>query len=92
MCAILLPCTFEILSSLHLCEKAYNRLMSDKENEKELREIMREGTNYQSKFEDGLLWNDKFLKIQWPNKKPKLSKKDRKLKSFKEFKKTYIGF
>ena len=47
---------------------------------------------YQSKFEDGLLWNDKFLKIKWPNKKPKLSKKDRKLKSFKEFKKTYIGF
>ena len=42
MCAILLPCTFEILSSLHLCENAYNRLMSDKENEKELREIMRE--------------------------------------------------
>jgi len=47
---------------------------------------------YQSKFEDGLLWNDKFLKIKWPNKKPKLSKKDRRLKSFKEFKKTYIGF
>ena len=47
---------------------------------------------YQSKFEDGLLWNDKFFKIKWPNKKPKLSKKDRKLKSFKEFKKTYIGF
>ena len=46
---------------------------------------------YQSKFEDGLLWNDKFLKIKWPNKKPKLSKKDRRLKSFKEFKKTYIG-
>ncbi len=47
---------------------------------------------YQSKFEDGLLWNDKFLKVKWPNKKPKLSKKDRRLKSFKEFKKTYIGF
>ena len=47
---------------------------------------------YQSKFEDGLLWNDKFLKVKWPSKKPKLSKKDRRLKSFKEFKKTYIGF
>ena len=46
---------------------------------------------YQSKFEDGLLWNDKFLKIKWPSKKPKLSKKDKKLKFFKEFKKTYIG-
>ena len=46
---------------------------------------------YQSKFEDGLLWNDKFFKIKWPNKKPKLSKKDRKLKSFEEFKKKYVG-
>ena len=44
---------------------------------------------YHSKFEDGLLWKDKFLKIKWPNKKPQLSKKDRKLKSFKEFKKIY---
>ena len=44
---------------------------------------------YHSKFEDGLFWKDKFLKIKWPNKKPQLSKKDRKLKSFKEFKKIY---
>ena len=44
---------------------------------------------YHSKFEDGLLWNDKFLKIKWPNRKPKLSKKDKNLKSFKEFKKIY---
>jgi len=47
---------------------------------------------YQSKFEDGLIWNDKFFKIKWPNKKPKLSKKDQKLTSFDEFKKTYKGF
>ena len=44
---------------------------------------------YQSKYEDGLLWNDKTLKVKWPNIKPKLSKKDKKLKSFNEFKKVY---
>ena len=46
---------------------------------------------YKSKFEDGLLWNDKFLKAKWPNKKPQLSKKDIKLKSFEEFRKTYTS-
>ena len=40
---------------------------------------------YQPKFEDGLLWNDKFLNINWPSKKPKISKKDRSLKSFSQF-------
>ncbi|HIF62421.1 MAG TPA: dTDP-4-keto-6-deoxy-D-glucose epimerase [Candidatus Pelagibacter sp.] len=44
---------------------------------------------YQSKYEDGLLWNDKTLKVKWPNVKAKLSKKDKNLKSFSEFKKTY---
>ena len=47
---------------------------------------------YKSKFEDGLLWNDRFLKIKWPNKKPKISKKDQKLMSFVEFKKIYKSF
>tara|TARA_Y100000590_G_scaffold448736_1_gene585847 strand:+ start:279 stop:812 length:534 start_codon:yes stop_codon:yes gene_type:complete len=47
---------------------------------------------YKSKFEDGLLWNDRFLKIKWPNKKPKISKKDQKLMSFAEFKKIYKSF
>jgi len=44
---------------------------------------------YQSKYEDGLLWNDKTLKIKWPNVKAKLSEKDKNLRSFSEFKKTY---
>ena len=44
---------------------------------------------YQPKSEDGLLWNDKLLNIKWPSKKPKVSKKDKSLKSFPEFLKTY---
>ena len=42
-------------------------------------------------FEDGLLWNDKFLNIRWPSKIPSVSKKDSKLKTFFEFKKIYKG-
>ena len=43
-------------------------------------------------FEDGLLWNDKFLDVKWPCKKPEISKKDKKLKTFAEFKKIYKDF
>ena len=44
---------------------------------------------YHPQYEDGLLWNDKFFKIKWPTKKPIVSKKDKKLKSFSEFLSTY---
>ena len=44
---------------------------------------------YYPKFEDGILWDDKFLNIKWPIKKPIVSKKDQKLKTFYEFKKIY---
>ena len=47
---------------------------------------------YQPKYEDGILWNDKQLKNNWPSKKPVVSKKDQKLKTFSEFKKIYKGF
>ena len=47
---------------------------------------------YQPKFEDGILWNDKYLNINWPSKKPRVSKKDRNLRTFLEFKKIYKGF
>ena len=43
-------------------------------------------------FEDGILWNDKFLNVKWPGKNPSISKKDKKLKTFSEFKKFYKGF
>ena len=43
-------------------------------------------SNYRHKdSEMGILWNDKTLKIRWPNKKPIISKKDQKNITFKEF-------
>ena len=44
---------------------------------------------YHPEFEDGLLWNDQSINASWPIKKPLISKKDKKLKSFVEFRKTY---
>ncbi len=44
---------------------------------------------YKPKFENGINLLDKSLVIRWPKKKFKISKKDRKLKSFKEFCETY---
>ena len=46
---------------------------------------------YHPNYEDGILWNDKSFKKKWPTQKPIVSKKDRKLKTFEEFKKTYLG-
>ncbi len=36
---------------------------------------------YKPKFEKGIIWNDKDLNIKWPNKKPIISKKDKRLPS-----------
>ena len=47
---------------------------------------------YHPKYEDGILWNDKSLKIKWPNKKPIVSYKDSKLRNLMSFKKFYKGF
>ena len=44
---------------------------------------------YHPKYEDGILWNDKLVKNKWPTKNPVVSKKDRKLKTFNQFKKIY---
>lgn len=46
---------------------------------------------YRPQYEDGIVWNDKMLKIKWPIKKPIVSMKDKKLKTFLEFKKIYKG-
>ena len=46
---------------------------------------------YHPQYEDGILWNDKLLKTKWPTKKPIVSMKDKKLKSFSDFKKIYKG-
>ena len=46
---------------------------------------------YSPKFENGITYNDKYLKIKWPKSKIITSKKDKNLLSFKEFKKKYKG-
>jgi len=46
---------------------------------------------YHPKYEDGILWNDKILKFKWPTQKPIVSTKDKNLKTFEDFKKTYIA-
>lgn len=44
---------------------------------------------YKPKYEDGIVWNDKTLKVKWPIKKPLVSKKDLKLKTLSDFKRIY---
>ena len=44
---------------------------------------------YHPKYEDGIIWRDKSLKVDWPYKKPIVSKKDKMLKTFEIFKKNY---
>jgi len=44
---------------------------------------------YNPKYEDGIVWNDKMLRLKWPTSKPDVSLKDKKLKTFFEFKKIY---
>ena len=46
---------------------------------------------YHPKYEDGILWNDRNLKYKWPTKKPIVSKKDKQLRTFKDFKTFYKG-
>ena len=46
---------------------------------------------YQPRYEDGILWNDKSLKFKWPSKKPIVSEKDKKLRTFRDFKTVYKG-
>ena len=47
---------------------------------------------YKPEFESGIIFNDKKLKIRWPNnKKFKISKKDKALNSFAQFCNIYGG-
>ena len=49
-------------------------------------------SNYRKKkYEIGISWSDKDLKIKWPIKKPILSNKDSKNISFKEYCKNFIS-
>tara|TARA_B100002019_G_C21187659_1_gene557092 strand:+ start:136 stop:669 length:534 start_codon:yes stop_codon:yes gene_type:complete len=40
---------------------------------------------YAPKYESGIVYNDPIIKIKWPKKKFLVSKKDKKLNSFKQF-------
>tara|TARA_B100000029_G_scaffold516568_1_gene631212 strand:+ start:28 stop:564 length:537 start_codon:yes stop_codon:yes gene_type:complete len=44
---------------------------------------------YSPKHESGIVWNDKDLRIKWPVKKPKVSKKDKRLPTYKDFLKKF---
>jgi len=44
---------------------------------------------YHPEYEDGIIWNDRSLKIKWPVKKPVVSSKDKNLLSMIKFKKIY---
>ena len=44
---------------------------------------------YNPKYESGIIFNDKRLKIQWPKKKMIVSKKDRNLLTISQFKKKF---
>jgi len=46
---------------------------------------------YEPKFEDGICYNDKDVNVKWPKTKLILSKKDRLLDSFQNFKIKYKG-
>ena len=48
--------------------------------------IYYKNSNYRNKkYETGILWNDKDLKIKWPVKKPIISLKDKKNLDFRKF-------
>ena len=80
---------FSIILSSKNCKSLYippnfahGFLSLDKENY-----VLYSNTKYRSKkYETGLKWNDKNLKIRWPIKKPILSLKDKKNHEFKNFK------
>lgn len=46
---------------------------------------------YAPKYESGIIYNDKNLKIKWPKKKMIISKKDKNLITLAKFKKIYKG-
>ena len=44
---------------------------------------------YNPKFESGIIYNDPSLKLKWPTNKMQISKKDKNLLTFSEFKKKF---
>jgi len=46
---------------------------------------------YKPDYENGIIYNDKELKIKWPNRKIIVSKRDKNLNSLKIFRNTIVG-
>ena len=46
---------------------------------------------YKPTFENGIIYNDRIIKIKWPRKKIILSKKDKNLNSFNNFCNNFKG-
>ena len=46
---------------------------------------------YKPKFEDGIIFDDRQLRIKWPKLKIVISKKDKKLRTLKDFISNYAG-
>ena len=44
---------------------------------------------YAPKYESGIVYNDPIVKIKWPKKRLSISKKDKNLKTFQEFRKSF---
>ena len=65
---------------------AHGFMGMDKENY-----VVYGNSNYRSKKNElGIMWNDKDLGINWPARRPLVSKKDRNNLAFKEFCKRHI--
>jgi len=46
---------------------------------------------YKPRYENGIIYNDKRIKIRWPNRKIIVSKKDKNLNSFEDFCNTFAN-
>ena len=46
---------------------------------------------YKPRYESGIIYNDKRIKIRWPNRKIIVSKKDKNLNSFEDFCNTFAN-
>ena len=46
---------------------------------------------YAPNYENGIIYSDKYIRINWPRKNMVVSNKDKKLQSFKEFEQKFKG-
>ena len=46
---------------------------------------------YAPNYENGIIYNDKYIRINWPRKNIIVSKKDKKLPTFRQFKQKFKG-